>query len=51
LAEALAGDLATVLAPRARVVAESDRRSPLALPLPLEVERRYGDTLIRIHTP
>ena len=51
LAEALAADLATVLAPRARVVVESDRRSPLALPVPLQVERRYGDTLIRIHTP
>ena len=51
LAEALAGDLAAVLAPRARVVAESDRRSPLELPLPLQAERRYGDTLIRIFTP
>lgn len=51
LAEALAGDLAAVLAPRARVVAESDRRSPLALPLELEAERRYGDTVIRIHRP
>jgi 16S rRNA (guanine966-N2)-methyltransferase len=51
LAEALAGDLAAVLAPRARVVAESDRRSPLELPLPLEVDRRYGDTVIRIFTP
>ena len=51
VAEALAGDLAAVLAPRARVVAESDRRSPLELPLPLQAERRYGDTLIRIFTP
>ena len=51
LAEALAGDLAAVLAPRARVVAESDRRRPLELSLPLVVERRYGDTVIRIHTP
>ena len=49
LAEALAGDLAAVLAPRARVVAESDRRSPLELPLPLQAERRYGDTVIRIY--
>ena len=48
LAEALAGDLVAVLAPRARVVAESDRRSPLELPLPLRDERRYGDTVIRI---
>jgi 16S rRNA (guanine966-N2)-methyltransferase len=49
VAEALAGDLAAVLAPRGRVVAESDRRSSLELPLPLLTERRYGDTVIRIH--
>ncbi|MGI8902744.1 MAG: 16S rRNA (guanine(966)-N(2))-methyltransferase RsmD [Solirubrobacteraceae bacterium] len=41
--------LAPVLAPDARVVAESDRRMPLALDLALLDERRYGDTLIRIH--
>ena len=41
--------LTPVLAKGARVVAESDRRSPLALDLPLADERRYGDTLIRIH--
>jgi 16S rRNA (guanine966-N2)-methyltransferase len=51
LAEALAGDLAAVLAPRARVVAESDRRRPFELPLPLRTERRYGDTVIRIFQP
>ena len=34
----------------ARVVAESDHRAPLDLSLPLAHERRYGDTLIRIHT-
>ncbi|MDQ3770150.1 MAG: RsmD family RNA methyltransferase [Actinomycetota bacterium] len=45
LREALPG----VLAPRARVVAESDRRAPLALGLVVSDERRYGDTLIRIH--
>ena len=39
----------SVLAPGARVVAESDRRAPLELDLPLALERRYGDTLIRIH--
>ena len=50
LAEALMGDLSAVLAPRARVVVESDRRSPLELPLPLQVDRRYGDTVIRIFT-
>jgi hypothetical protein len=38
------------LAPAARVVAESDRRSPLVLEaLPALDERRYGDTLIRIY--
>jgi hypothetical protein len=38
-----------VLAAGARVVTESDRRSPLELELPLRDQRRYGDTLIRIH--
>jgi 16S rRNA (guanine966-N2)-methyltransferase len=42
--------LEPVLAPGARVVVESDRRAPAALDLPLSHERRYGDTLIRIHT-
>ncbi len=41
--------LPPVLAPAARVVSESDRRAPLELPLALADERRYGDTLIRIH--
>jgi 16S rRNA (guanine966-N2)-methyltransferase len=43
-------DLTPLLAVGARVVSESDRREPLAL-AGLEVvdERRYGDTLIRIH--
>ena len=41
--------LGAVLAPEARVVTESDRRSPLELDLPLTDERRYGDTIIRIH--
>jgi 16S rRNA (guanine966-N2)-methyltransferase len=49
LGERLAADLAAVLAPAARVVTESDRRAPLDLPLPTIDERRYGDTLIRIH--
>ena len=35
--------------PQARVVAESDRRHPLELGLDLLDERRYGDTLIKIH--
>lgn len=43
--------LAPVLAPGARVVSESDRRAPLDLDLPRTAERRYADTLIRIHEP
>jgi 16S rRNA (guanine966-N2)-methyltransferase len=54
-ASALGGRLSTalgpVLAPDSRVIAESDRRAPLELVLPLLDERRYGDTLIRIHGP
>lgn len=50
LARELSTALVAVLAPDARVVAESDRRAPLELdPLVLLDERRYGDTLIRIH--
>ncbi len=41
--------LEPVLAPGARVVGESDHRAPLELQIPLADERRYGDTLIRIH--
>jgi 16S rRNA (guanine966-N2)-methyltransferase len=47
----LSAALASVLAPDARVVTESDRRDPLQLDLELLDERRYGDTLIRIHGP
>lgn len=43
--------LAGLLASGARVVSESDRRTPLELDFPLIDERRYGDTLIRIHEP
>ena len=45
----LSAALAAVVAPGGTVVAESDRRAPLEIDLPLEDERRYGDTLIRIH--
>jgi 16S rRNA (guanine966-N2)-methyltransferase len=45
----LTRELPPLLRPGARVVSESDRRSPLELGLPLSLERRYGDTLIRIH--
>jgi len=41
--------LAPVLATGARVVTESDHRSPLELELGLLDERRYGDTLIRFY--
>jgi 16S rRNA (guanine966-N2)-methyltransferase len=48
----LSAALTPVLTADARVVAESDRRAPLALALSLAHERRYGDTLIRIyHVP
>ncbi len=49
LGRELSEDLAAVLAPGARVVTESDRRASLELQLPLADERRYGDTVIRIH--
>jgi 16S rRNA (guanine966-N2)-methyltransferase len=53
LASGLGPELSNALPPLlsrdARVVAESDRRSPLELTLPLLRERQYGDTLIRIH--
>jgi 16S rRNA (guanine966-N2)-methyltransferase len=51
LGDVLTAALPAVLAPDAAVVAESDRRAPLELGLPLLDERRYGDTLIRIHGP
>lgn len=37
------------LAKGGRLIVESALRRPLVLDLPLRVERRYGDTLIRIH--
>jgi 16S rRNA (guanine966-N2)-methyltransferase len=49
LGRELSTSLAPVLSAEARVVAESDRRSPLDLRLALLDERRYGDTLIQIH--
>ena len=51
LGERLSNALGPVLAPDARVVTESDRRAPLELAMPMLDERRYGDTLIRIHGP
>jgi 16S rRNA (guanine966-N2)-methyltransferase len=49
LGRELSQALPAVLAPGARVVVESDRRAPLQLELAIVRERRYGDTLIRIH--
>jgi 16S rRNA (guanine966-N2)-methyltransferase len=49
LGRELSEALPAVLAPGARVVSESDRRDALELELPLVDERRYGDTVIRIH--
>ncbi|MEJ7786999.1 MAG: 16S rRNA (guanine(966)-N(2))-methyltransferase RsmD [Solirubrobacteraceae bacterium] len=42
-------DVGSVIAEGGRLVTESDRRSPLAIDLPVSFERLYGDTLIRIH--
>lgn len=48
----LSAGLTPLLAPGARVIAESDRRKPLELDLALLDGRRYGDTLILIfHVP
>jgi len=50
LGRVLGEAVAAVLAPGGIVVSESDRRAPLDLPpLTLDDERRYGDTLIRLH--
>lgn len=49
LAPKLSTALPPILAQGARVVVESDRRTPLDLDLELLRERQYGDTLIRIH--
>jgi 16S rRNA (guanine(966)-N(2))-methyltransferase RsmD len=54
LADRLAPQLEEAIPPRlaeeGRVIVESAARSPIALDLPLLKERRYGATLIRIHT-
>jgi 16S rRNA (guanine966-N2)-methyltransferase len=51
LGETLSEAVGPLLGSGGRVVTESDRRDPLSLTLPLIDERRYGDTLIRIHQP
>jgi 16S rRNA (guanine966-N2)-methyltransferase len=50
LGQELSAALEPLLSGSGRVVTESDRRAPLELAIPLTHERRYGDTLIRIHT-
>jgi 16S rRNA (guanine966-N2)-methyltransferase len=50
LGEPLGRMLEPVLAPGARVVCESSHRQPLELDLPLETERRYGDTRISVYS-
>jgi len=49
LASPLAERLPAILSENARIVTESDKRSPLQLPLPLLRERTYGDTRIAVH--
>ena len=45
----LSESLPAVLGDEARIVTESDKRSPLLLELPLVLERTYGDTRIAVH--
>jgi 16S rRNA (guanine966-N2)-methyltransferase len=49
IAGSLAERLPALLSEHARIVTESDKRSPLELPFPLIRERTYGDTRIAIH--
>jgi 16S rRNA (guanine966-N2)-methyltransferase len=49
LAGPLAERLPALTSADARIVTESDKRSPLELPLPLLTERTYGNTRIAIH--
>jgi 16S rRNA (guanine966-N2)-methyltransferase len=49
LAGTLTERLPEVTSEDARIVTESDKRSPLELPFPLITERTYGDTRIAIH--
>jgi 16S rRNA (guanine966-N2)-methyltransferase len=54
LAERLEAELGPLVGPRlaegGRLITESAARRPLELDLPLVTERRYGDTLIRVHS-
>jgi 16S rRNA (guanine966-N2)-methyltransferase len=53
LADRLEGELDSLIpdrfAPGGRLIVEGSVRRPPRLDLPLLVERRYGDTLVRIH--
>jgi 16S rRNA (guanine966-N2)-methyltransferase len=49
LAEPLAEHLPALTTEDARIVTESDKRTPLELPFRLLTERTYGDTRIAIH--
>ena len=49
LAGPLSELLPAILLPDARIVTESDSRRPLLLELPLDDERRYGDTRLAFH--
>jgi 16S rRNA (guanine966-N2)-methyltransferase len=49
LAGSLAERLPARLAPQARIVTESDKRTPLELPFPVIRERDYGDTRIVVY--
>ena len=50
IAGALSDALPALLGDNGRIVTESDKRNPLLLPVPLLVERSYGDTRIAIHS-
>jgi 16S rRNA (guanine966-N2)-methyltransferase len=50
IAGALTDALPALLGDNGRIVTESDKRNPLLLPVPLLVERSYGDTRIAIHS-
>jgi 16S rRNA G966 N2-methylase RsmD len=49
MGESLSRLLPAVLSKDAVIVTESDKRAPVQLELPLEFERDYGDTRIRMH--
>jgi len=55
LADRLGPELGPLLEPRlaedARLICESSHRRPLDLGLPLALERRFGEALIRIYEP